>query len=271
MPDKGNNTSTKYDIGLVLSGGGARGVAHLGIIQALEEQDITFDIVAGSSAGALVGALYCYGHSPKKICRFIRDTNFLTIFRPSFNRRSLLNIEKAYDELNKYLPTDNFDSLNIPLHVSTTDIERGEAKIYKKGQLINPVLASCAIPVVFDPVTIGNRRLVDGGVTDNLPFHSIRNKCRKIIALHCNPIDSYSKLSNWSELMERSMMIAITQYVYAKRKHCDVFFEPLGLSKYKVIDFKKADEIFSYGYNYACKAIENGILNNLELNEKEVL
>ncbi|MFY0605395.1 MAG: patatin-like phospholipase family protein [Cyclobacteriaceae bacterium] len=271
MPDIVGGTKDQHKIGLVLSGGGARGVAHLGMIQALEEQGLKFDIVAGASAGALVGALYCYGHTPKEISRFISETNFLTIFRPSFNRRSLLNIEKAYDELRKHLPIDDFSSLKIPLHVSTTDIERGEPHIFEKGPLIKPVLASCAIPVVFDAVTIGSRRLVDGGVTDNLPFQSIRKSSRKIIALHCNPIDDNSKMSNWSDLMERSMMIAITRYVHSQKQYCDVFLEPTGLSKFKVIDFKKADEIYVYGYNYACEAIQNGILNNLDSNEKEVL
>ncbi len=271
MPKKGDQNFDNQRIGLVLSGGGARGVAHLGIIQALEEQHLKFDIVSGSSAGALLGALYCHGYTPKDISGFIKHTSFLTIFRPSFNRRSLLNIEKAYDELSKYFPIDNFSCLKIPLHVATTDIEKAKSKVYKEGQLIKPILASCAVPVVFDPVMIGKRRLVDGGVTDNLPFQTIRKKCDKIIALHCNPIDSYSKLTNWSELMERSMMIAITQYVHTKKKHCDVFLEPPGLSKFKVTDFKKADEIYDYGYKYGCEAIQDGILDNLELNETAVL
>lgn len=250
-------------LGLVLSGGGARGISHLGVIKALEEEGLTFSIVSGASAGAIAGALYCAGHTPEEICQFIKKTNFLTTFRPSFNWLSLLNIERASGELKKYLPEDSFSALKIPLHVSTTDITRGKVKVYKKGQLIKPILASCSIPVVFNPVKIGKRTLVDGGILDNLPYQSIKKRCDKIVALHCNPIDKGYRLGNWRDLMERSMMLTVTQYVHTKKKYCDVFLEPPGLSQFKVFDFKLADDIFSFGYEYAKRAIAEGALKKL--------
>ncbi|WP_421895531.1 patatin-like phospholipase family protein [Marinoscillum sp.] len=250
-------------LGLVLSGGGARGIAHLGIIQALEEEGLSFHVVSGASAGALAGGLYCAGYTPSEICGFIEKTNFLTAFRPSFNWRSLLNIERASHELKKYFPEDSFEALKIPLCVSTTDIKRGKVKVYKKGQLIKPILASCSIPVVFDPIVIGKRTLVDGGILDNLPYASIQKSCDKIVALHCNPIDKGYELGNWRDLMERSMMLTVTKNVHARKKHCDVFLEPPGLSKFKVFDFKQAQTIYKFGYKYARKAIKEGALNKL--------
>ena len=251
-------------IGLVLSGGGARGVAHLGIMEALLESGITFSVVSGSSAGALAGSLYCAGYSPREICGFIQKTNFFKAFRPSFNTRSLLNIERAYGELNKYFEEDSFESLKIPLRVTTTDINKGKVKVYKKGQLIRPVLASCCVPVVFDPVKIGRRTLVDGGILDNLPYKPIRKECDKIIALHCNPIDKGYRISNWRDLMERSMMLTVTQYVHSKKKNYDLFLEPTGISQYKVFDFKRAPEIFQHGYDFAKQQIADGILDKLK-------
>lgn len=258
-------------IGLVLSGGGARGVAHLGIMEALMEAGVEFHIVSGSSAGALAGALFCAGYSPMEICEFIEKTNFYLAFRPSFNSRSLLNIERAYGELKQYFPEDSFASLKIPLRVTATDINKGKVKVFKKGQLIRPVLASCCIPVVFDPVKIGRRTLVDGGILDNLPYKPIKKECDKIIALHCNPIDKGYKLSNWRDLMERSMMLTVTQYVYSKRKNYDLFLEPPGLSKFKVFDFKKAKDIFRFGYDYAKQEIELGVLDKLKVYDKSLL
>lgn len=255
---------SKVKIGLVLSGGGARGVAHLGMIQALEEHGLEFHQVSGSSAGALAGALYCAGYSPREICGFIEKTNFFTTFRPSFSWRSLLNIERASQELKKYFPEDSFAALEKPLFVTTTDIHKGKVKVYKKGQLIKPVLASCSVPVVFEPVKIGSRTLVDGGILDNLPYKPIKKVCDKIVALHCNPIDKGYRISNWRELMERSMMLTVTQYVHTKKKHCDIFMEPPGLSKFKVFDFKNARNIFDYGYEYAIKVIDEGALKNLQ-------
>ncbi|WP_421878401.1 patatin-like phospholipase family protein [Marinoscillum sp.] len=251
-------------IGLVLSGGGARGVAHLGIMEALLEAGISFSVVSGSSAGALAGSLYCAGYTPKEIAGFIQKTNFITAFRPSFNSRSLLNIERAHSELIKYFKEDSFESLQIPLRVTTTDISKGKVKVYKKGQLIRPVLASCCVPVVFDPVKIGRRTLVDGGILDNLPYKPIKKECDKIIALHCNPIDKGYRISNWRDLMERSMMLTVTQYVHSKKKNYDLFLEPPGVSKYKVFDFKRAPEIFEHGYSYAKEQIASGVLDKLE-------
>ncbi|MEQ8471864.1 MAG: patatin-like phospholipase family protein [Marinoscillum sp.] len=258
-------------IGLVLSGGGARGVAHLGIMEALLEAGIEFSVVSGSSAGALAGALYCAGYTPREICDFIEKTNFYFAFRPSFNSRSLLNIERAYGELKKYFPEDSFSGLKIPLRVTATDINKGKVKVYKKGQLIRPILASCCIPVVFDPVKIGRRTLVDGGILDNLPYKPIKKECDKVIALHCNPIDKGYRLSNWRDLMERSMMLTVTQYVHSKKKNCDVFMEPPGLSKFKVFEFKKAKEIFQFGYDYAKQEIEHGAIDKLSVYDQSVL
>lgn len=250
-------------IGLVLSGGGARGVAHLGIIKALEEQGIVISRVSGSSAGALAGAFYCAGYAPEEICAIIEKTNFMMALRPAFNWRSLLNLERGYFELLKYFPEDSFEALKKPLHVTTTDINRGTIKVYKKGRLIKPVLASCSIPVVFDPIQIGNRTLVDGGILDNLPIKPIRKECDKVIALHCNPLDGDYRPGNWRDVMERSMMMTMTQYAHSKKKNCDLFLEPPGLSVYKVFDFKKAREIFDFGYEYAQNEIRKGVLQKL--------
>ncbi len=250
-------------VGLVLSGGGARGISHLGIIQALHEANIQFDLISGSSAGAIVGAFIAAGYSPEETCSFIEKTSLFDTFQLSFNKRSLLKIEKGSKELLKYFPENSFESLKIPLRVSTTDIQKGKVKIYKKGQLIQPILASCSIPVVFDPIKIRSRLLVDGGVLDNLPVGSIRKDVDKIIALHCNPIDSAFQVSNWKNLFERTMMMTMTELAYSKRKKCDVFLEPPGLGAYNVFAFNKAKEIYQFGYNYAKSEIEKGILKKI--------
>lgn len=250
--------------GLVLSGGGARGIAHLGVMEALLESGVNIDVVSGSSAGALAGSLFCAGHAPGKICEFIRNTNFLTTFRPSFNTRSLLNIERAKGELIQYFEEDSFESLKVPLRVSTTEVESGRIKVFSTGEIVLPVLASCCIPVVFDPIKIGETVLVDGGILDNMPWKPIRQECDHIIALHCNPIDANYRISNWSDLMERSMMLSITQNVYNEKNNCDIFLEPPMLSKYSVFDFKKAPEIFNHGYDYAKTQIGAGVLDLLK-------
>lgn len=250
-------------VGLVLSGGGARGVAHLGIVQALYEAGIKFHVISGSSAGAIAGAFIAAGYPPSDTCKFIEQTKLFNTFQLSLNRRSLLKIDRGAKELLKYFPSDSFEDLKIPLKVTTTDIRKGKVKVYKKGQLIRPLLASSSIPVVFDAVQIGTKYLVDGGILDNLPVNPIRKEVDHIIGLHCNPIDPEVELGNWKNLFERSMMMTMTQQAYSKRKRCSIFLEPPGLGKYNVFAFNKAKEIYEFGYNYAKLEIEKGILNVL--------
>ncbi len=251
-------------IGLVLSGGGARGISHLGILEALKEQGLKYDIVSGVSAGALAGAFICSGYQPREVLEIIQKTNLYKAMRPAFSWRSLLSIEGGRSQLLKYFPDDSFDALKIPLRITTTDIGRGQVKVFKKGQLITPILASCAIPVIFEPIKVKSRILVDGGVMDNLPIEPIRKKVNRIVALHCNPIDAGFKLSNWKSLLERTSMITVSQLAYTEKRKCDVFLEPPGLSKFNVFDFNKASEIFEFGYEYAQKEIEKGVLKTLK-------
>ncbi|MBV6647314.1 MAG: patatin-like phospholipase family protein [Cyclobacteriaceae bacterium] len=237
-------------VGLALSGGGARGIAHLGMIKALEEEGLTFDAVAGASAGALIGALYCYGYPPDEIVKFISKTNFLKIFKPALNWRGLLKLESGHDELRKYLEQDNFSALKTPLIIAATDVRKGVVKYFKKGKLIKPILASCCIPVLFDPVSVKGVHYIDGGIMDNLPVSPIKKKVDYIIGLHCNPLGSDYKVSSWKDLMERSLLMAISSNTYVSKRRCDLFWEPPGLVNFKVLDFKKAMELYKIGYEY---------------------
>ena len=254
----------KKKIGLVLSGGGARAIAHLGIVKALQEEGISFQAISGSSAGALAGAFLSAGYTPEDTCRYIQNTSIFSTFSLAWNTRSLLRIDKGFLELLKYFPEDSFSSLSIPLKITTTDVVKGKIKVFKKGQLIKPILASCSIPVIFDPIRIGARNLIDGGILDNFPIDPIKKEVDFIIGLHCNPIDSGFELGSWKNLLERSMMMTMTQQAYLKKKKCDLFLEPPGLSKFHVFGFKRAQEIYDFGYAYAKKEIENGMLKILK-------
>ena len=238
-------------VGLSLSGGGIRCVVHLGMMQALEEEGVTFDVVSGASAGAIGGALYCHGYKPPEILEIIARTNFLKIMKPALNWRGLLKIDHAAAELSRHFEVDKFEALEKPLIVSATNLLKGKIKYFKKGQLIKPILASCSIPVVFDPVIIHGVPYIDGGILDNLPITPLQKKCDFIIGMHCNPISRTPKVSNWKELMERSLLMAISSSTYMKKKRCDLFWEPPEVANYKVFDFKKVREIYDIGYQYA--------------------
>jgi NTE family protein len=151
-------------IGLVLSGGGARGIAHLGVVKALQEMGIPFDQIAGTSAGAITGALIAQGYSPDESLKIIESSSFVRHLRPAWNRMGLLRIDTAIDLYRKYLPHDSFEALQIPLHVLAVDLNDGEQVVFESGELIRPVLASCCLPGIFEPMLINKRQFVDGGV-----------------------------------------------------------------------------------------------------------
>lgn len=254
-------------VGLVLSGGGARCIAQLGMIQALEEQGIKFSAISGASAGAIVGTLYSSGLKPKEILDIVLQTNFLKILKPAFNWHSLLKLENAANLFQQYLPEDDFESLNIPMVIAATDLKKSKIKYFKKGPIIRPLIASCSIPVVFDPVRISRNLYIDGGVLDNLPVKPIKKKTDFLIAMHVNPIESGYRMSGWKDLMERSLLMAISSATYHQKKKCDIFWEPEGLSKFKVFDYKKGQKMFEIGYNYGLERIEKGDLKQLLVHE----
>ena len=238
-------------IGLALSGGGARSIAHLGMMQVLTERGITADMVTGASAGSIAGALYCQGYPPKEILEIVKKTNFLKVVKPALSWTGLLKLESAREELIKYLPHNQFESLQKPLIISATNIAKGKAKYFKKGQLIDPILASCSIPVVFDPVVINGVSYMDGGIMDNLPYEPLKKKVDFSIGLHCNPIESNFRTKNWKGLMERALLLSISNATYYYKKKFDVFWEAPEVSNFNVFDFRKADDLYKVGYHYA--------------------
>lgn len=255
--------------GVVLSGGGARGIAHLGMLQVLDENRIKIHHIAGASAGSIAGALYSYGYSPKEILDIITETNFLKFMKPAFNWRSLLKLESAAPFLREYLPEDDFSALKIPLTIAVTNLKKAKTKYIEKGPLVQPIIASCSIPVIFDPVTIGDTQYIDGGILDNLPVKPVKKRTDYIIALHSNPISGDYAMNSWRDLMERSLLMAISSATYLQKKKCDIFWEPPRLQAYKVFDFKKAKELFEIGYNYGLERVEKGDLDPLlKKNEK---
>ncbi|MBP6385228.1 MAG: patatin-like phospholipase family protein, partial [Pseudarcicella sp.] len=180
-------------IGLVLSGGGARGIAHLGVLKAIQEKGIKIDGISGCSAGSIAGAMFAAGYSPEHILEIVVSANTLKAMRPSWNRSGLLKMKKLEEEYLKYIPHNDFEKLQIPLTVNATDIEAGEIIYFSKGEIIKPVMASCCIPGLFEPIVYQKKTFVDGGVLNNMPVSPLLGKYDFIIGSHCNPFGYQKK------------------------------------------------------------------------------
>lgn len=237
-------------IGLALSGGGARGVAHIGVIKALEEMGLEFEYVAGTSAGSIVGALYAYGYKPDEMFEIIKQVSIFRSVRPAWSWSGLLTMDGLKELLNKYLPDSSFESLKLPLTIAATEFRKGETHYFTSGELIPAVLSSCSIPAIFHPVHFNGGVYVDGGLFDNLPARAIKDKVDFLIGSHCNPIAEEYDGSSLRMVIERSLMMAINANTQMSKHQCDVVIEPKGLNRYSSFEIAKAQEIFNLGYTF---------------------
>jgi NTE family protein len=237
-----------FNTGLVLSGGGARGFAHLGVLKALNEAGIFPDVVSGTSAGAIVGALYCDGFAPEDILKMMKTHSRLDYMRPVLPRDGLLQISGVSKLLEQNLKAKKFEDLKIPLFVTATDLNHGKAVCFSKGELITPVIASSSIPVLFRPVIINKIYYVDGGVVDNLPIKPLENKCSRIIGSFVNPVAYEESTSGLIKIAVRTFMLNQAREAEEKAKLFDLLIAPEELKEFGILDTDQADDLFAVGY-----------------------
>jgi len=239
--------------GLVLSGGGVRGMAHIGVIKALEEAGIYPQIISGASAGALVGAFYAAGYSPDEILSFFKKTSMFKFSNYAIGKPGLLDTDKFIKIYSKFFPGDSFEALSKSLFISTTDIIKGRNRIFHSGELIKPLLASAAFPMVLTPIKIGEVLYADGGILNNFPTEPLHDRCDKIIGSYVKPLKEISEkeLTSSLSVLERAYQLGVANQSMMKFKNCDLLFSPKKLLGYNTFDMNKLDEIYEIGYTTA--------------------
>lgn len=171
-------------IGLALGSGSARGLVHIGVLKAIDEYGIKIDYIAGSSIGAFIGGAYALGTPTTEIEKIALQTDWklvAKIFSPSLSLSSIANSKYLNEFLKTFFGTTTFENLKIPFEAVASDIKTGEPVILNQGSLLTAVRASISIPVLFAPVSIANRKLVDGGLVDPTPVDMV--KAKKMIQL----------------------------------------------------------------------------------------
>jgi len=252
-------------IGIILSGGGVRGVAHLGILQFIKEMGIEPDAVSGASAGALVGAFIAEGYAPKEILRFAQEERFFSYSDISAKNGGLFSTLIFEKIIQKYIPHDSFEKLNIPLYVSVTDFTNAQPLIFDKGSLSFAVKASCCFPLVFQPVLYeDNTYLCDGGLLNNFPADQIRATCNKTIGINVNPLNRHDGKLGYKDIVGRIIRMTTSKVAVDSKVECDLFIQPEDLIRYNTFDMKKMDEIYLLGYEYA-KNCEKELLKLKEM------
>lgn len=253
-------------VGLALSGGGARGFAHLGVLKALEEANIKVDMLSGASAGSMAAAFYSYGYKPEEILKIFESTSLLKLVWPAFSFTGLLSIQKTESVYKNFLDEDTFEDAKIPLYISTTNLNEGKAEMFSSGSLRQAIMASCCIPFIFDPIKIGTDYYVDGGILNNLPTEVLKEKgCDFIIGVNVAPVIKEPNLSGPKRMIERVSVLALSANVSYSSKFCDLYIKPAELRKFGTFDFKKSRELFEIGYEYTKSMLETPDNKKLEL------
>jgi NTE family protein len=237
-------------IGIALSGGGARGIAHIGVLKALEEMDVKIEVISGTSAGSIIASMYANGLAPDQIYEQVTKLSLFKSVKPAWAWSGLLTMDGLKDLILKNIPHNSFEGLKIPLTIAATEIRKGEVNYFSQGELAPAVVSSCSIPVVFNPVTLNGSLYVDGGLLDNLPARSIRQQCDLLIGSHCNEISKEYDPKNLKNIIERSLLIAIYANTQQSKSLCDVSICPPNMDRFTVFDIGRAKEIFEAGYQF---------------------
>ena len=246
-----------YRLGLTLSGGGAKCMAQVGLLQYLKEQGVEPDVISGASGGAIIGALHCAGHAPEAILDFFVSTRMFSLKNLSFNALGLIDSGKIARKYEPYFPEDSFESLHKPLYVVATDLNQAQQVVFNSGPLIHALTASSAYPGMFTPVNWQGRVYADGGITNNYPTDLIHDLCRHHIGMYLSPITARptEHFANTFDVFDRMFQIFSSVRQNANIHLPQISLVPEGIEQCSTFMVKpdQLKSIYDMGYQYSKK------------------
>ena len=243
-------------VGLALGGGGAKGVAHIGVLQALEEARVKPDYIAGTSVGAMVAAMYAFNVNINTIANIARDLTLAQITTFKLNKTGFFTADPLKEILIEYLGEVNIEDATIPLSIVATDLTSGEEVIFTEGPLADAVCASASIPGVYIPMRLNGRILVDGGIVQNVPIRPLKAMgAGVIIASQLGGVRAYEEPKNVLDVMRNAFDIALGQRTKQEVKQADLLIA-MDLRDFSIADnTQRYDELFAIGYDTAAKEL----------------
>jgi NTE family protein len=242
-------------LGLALSGGASRGIAHVGVLKALQDNNIKIDSLSGTSIGAMVAALYAFGISLEDIHRQALEMSWLKISSLRFSRTALLSNKVIGEIIENFIGDATIESSPIPLAIVTTDIATGKKVVLRKGNIARAVMASSAIPGIFAPLRIDGRLLVDGFLVENVPISPLREmEADVIVAVSLSTLKAYREPNRIINILMNAFDIAIDYSTILSSQNADVMITP-GLSGIPAAESEESHLLFDEGYKSALLAI----------------
>lgn len=239
----------KKSFGLALGGGAARGLAHLGVLEVLERENILPSYVAGTSVGSLIGVLLCAGYSAQRIETIADDIGWFDLVKPTVPKLGLVKSEGLEEMVDELTEGKNIEELSIPFSAIAVDITKGKTVVLDSGPAGRAVQASCSIPGIFEPVSYFNGTLVDGGVLDNLPTQTVRTMgADYVLAVdlttdlseHENPVKGIV------EIIFSSIMLMMEKTGSSGRETADLLISP-QLRGFSFHDMDRKEELIQKG------------------------
>lgn len=243
-------------VGLALSGGAARGFAHIGAVKGLVEHGVSFSCIAGTSVGSIVGALLAGGYEWGRILEIGRSLKWKELVAPTLSGLGLVTSRRLEAFMDDLLGNVTFADLVVPFRAVAVDITRGRQVVFDDGPVAPAVRASSAIPGIFEPVVAGERVLVDGGVMNNLPSDVVRAMgAEHVVGVDLNGLPSEAtKPAHLIDVSFRSFAMLVECTSAKGRAEADVVIRP-DLSAFSYHDLTRADELVAIGERAAIDAL----------------
>jgi len=290
LPESNSDIPDDPKVGLVLSGGGAKGFAHIGVLKVLEEAGVRIDYITGTSMGSVVGGLYSIGYSTAQLSELVNSNDFLDLFteKPSFRFSSVYQKEFSNQSIVSFpikqkgidLPagiikgqnlymlfsnltwpahgTNSFNSFPIPFAAVATDLETGEPVVMRSGYLPDALRASISIPSLMTPHTVDGKHLIDGGLSQNLPVReAIEMGADYVIAVNvAAPLQPMDSLNTLTDIFTQTISFRINERMNAQSKLADLLIIPDKIMNYSMTDFDVANQFIPIGEEEAKKYME---------------
>ncbi|MCD4796957.1 MAG: patatin-like phospholipase family protein [Candidatus Cloacimonetes bacterium] len=299
------NAFGEEKIGLALSGGGARGFAHIGVLKVIDELEIPVDYIAGTSIGAVIGGLYAMGYSGAEIEEIFLDIKWDDIFDESISRDDIYIGQKRwkpYSNFNfalddRFIPVipqafisgnnlvntlfditypvshiRDFNELQIPFRCVATNILNGEFKVFSEGSLIEVLRASMSFPSVIEPFELDGQLYIDGGIRANLPAEIVKEMGADfIIGINtCSGLKEKEELISLIDVLDQTINLNITENVEKSVQLCDALIEP-DLEKYSILNFKKKKELIAIGEQAGRQYFRENDRSFLKINKEKIV
>lgn len=237
------------NIGLALGGGAAKGIAHIGVLKAFEEENIEIFCLSGASVGALIAAYAAFGKKSDEIMRVGRELSFSKVANFTLKKRGMFTTDSIEEMILGDLGDVNIEDALIPLAIVATDITTGEKVVFRKGKLAKAICATIAVPGAYVPVEYNGRLLVDGGITENVPVSVLEEMGAGIlVGIDLNGVKKYPYPNDILGVLGNAFDIAIDLRTRDQLKQADIVVS-MDLSEYSRFgNAKMADELFMEGY-----------------------